>query len=272
MNGPIELLLLGLLGVAVGGMGSMLGVGGGFIVVPLLHLLLGFTPGGAAGTSLLVVLVNAVSGTIAYLRLQRVDNEMGLLFSVCSIPGSVLGAVATMWVSGFAFKIFFAFLLIFSSIYLFLRHRLGTSVGSLLRSGRRRRLIDKAGREYTYIYNRPVAALSSVFAGFIAGFFGVGGGIVNVPIMIILFGVPAHVATATSQFILIFTASSGLITHSALGNVDPLIGGVIAAGAIAGAQLGAETSERMSGRLIERLFAILLIAIAMQLLIQTVAP
>ncbi|MEM0381862.1 MAG: sulfite exporter TauE/SafE family protein [Nitrososphaerota archaeon] len=265
----IDILLLGLIGIVVGGVGTLLGIGGGFIVVPVLLSFYNFAPGNAAGTSLLVVLMNAISGTAAYLRQRRVDLRMGLGFTLGTIPGSALGSISTTLVSGGSFRTYFALMLIFTALYMVFRHRPHSGGSGLLKNGQNRRLVDQTGREHLYIFNPYLAVISSLLAGFIAGFFGVGGGIVHVPIMIILFGVPAHIATATSHFILTLTAASGIATHALLGHIEPLTGGIIAAGALLGAQIGAKVSARVAGRAIELLFAVMLIAIAVNLLLQS---
>lgn len=262
------MLLLGLLGLAVGLVGTLLGVGGGLIVIPVLLAFYGLSPGSAAGTSLVVVLINALSGTLAYLRQRRVDVGVGLAFSTGAIPGSMVGAFATMVVSSESFRMYFAIVLISTAIYIAFARRQGVSRGGPLRNGRRRRLVDHAGREYEYSVNPYLIALFSVLSGFVAGFFGIGGGVVHVPVMMLLFGVPAHIATATSHFILTFTAASGIAAHAALRHVDLFIGGAIASGALVGAQIGAKTSERFSSRALELLFAAFMIFIAINLLLQ----
>ncbi|MEM0482281.1 MAG: sulfite exporter TauE/SafE family protein [Nitrososphaerota archaeon] len=271
MTSLAEALMLALLGLVVGGVASPVGVGGGFIVAPVLLMLYNFTPGGAAGTSLLVVLMNAISATVAYLRQRRVDVKMGLSFSVGTIPGSIAGSLITTVVSSGAFRLYFVLMLILSALYLVFRSRLGATSGGLLKGGGQRLMVDRLGREHVYSFNPHLIIASGGLSGFISGFFGVGGGIVHVPVMIILLGVPAYIATATSQFILVLTASTGIATHAALGHIDIVAGGLIAAGALLGAQIGAKASEKASSRMLELLFAFFLIAIAVNMLLQSIA-
>ncbi len=271
MTGLIEVLLLAFLGLAVGVIASLLGVGGGLIVAPLLLIFYNFDPGRAAGTSLLVVLISAISATAAYLKQRRVDVRMGLGFSLGTIPGSIMGSISTTLVGSELFRVYFSLVLILSALYIVFRSRLGVGRGGLFKEGRQSRIVDRLGREHVYSFNPYLVVTFAVLSGFISGFFGVGGGIVNVPVMVILLGVPAYIATATSHFILLVTASTGIATHAVLGHIDAIIGGLIAAGALLGAQIGAKASEKASSRTLELLFAFFLIAIAINMLFQSIA-
>lgn len=268
LTGLMDLALLALLGFGVGGLGTILGIGGGFIVVPFLLFFYGFAPGWAAGTSLLVVLINSLSGSLAYLRQRRVDILMALVFTLGSVPGSILGSVSTASMSGGQFRIYYAAMLLAAAIYLIFKSRLRGGEGGILRARQGRRFIDSSGREYVYSFSFSLVLASALFSGFIAGFFGVGGGIVNVPVMVILLGVPAHVATATSHLVLVVTSATGIATHAALGHVNLFIGGFIGLGALFGAQVGARASQRLSGRTLEILFSVMLIVIAVGIVVQ----
>jgi len=258
MTGLLDLLALVGLGIAVGGVGTLLGIGGGFILAPVLLTYYGLSPGGAAGTSLVAVLANAISGTTAYLRRGRVDKRLGLVFTLGSVPGSILGAYATTLVSSGAFKAYFTLLLIATAAYIVVRRRVLGGEGI---QGRGTPTSTKS-----YSLNLYTALVSSVASGFVAGFFGVGGGVVHVPVMLILVGIPAHTATATSHFILVFNAGFGLATHVSLGHVAFGMGVPIAIGALAGAQLGARASDKLSSRALELIFAFFVTVISLYIL------
>ncbi|MEM0444910.1 MAG: sulfite exporter TauE/SafE family protein [Nitrososphaerota archaeon] len=266
---PFEILLQVFLGFGVGVIGALLGIGGGFIVVPFLLLYHGFSPGWAAGTSLLVVLINALSGFIAFFRQKRVDIKMATAFTIGSVPGSIIGSVSTAFLSSAIFRILFAGALGAAAAYLISRPEVGVGGEGVVKGGRPRKLVDSAGREYSYVLNLPLVSLFAVLSGFIAGFFGVGGGIVNVPVMVIFLGVPAHIATATSHLVLVVTSATGIATHASLGHVELLTGMLIGAGALFGAQAGAKISQKLRGRTIEILLALFLIVIALSLIIQS---
>ena len=112
-----------LLGFAAGVLGSMIGLGGGIIVVPVLTFL-GFSPTAAASNSLFAALSNAAASTISYSKQKRIDFSLGIKFGLLSIPGTVLGAVVSTDVAPEIFKILFGFVLIASSVYIFLRKKI----------------------------------------------------------------------------------------------------------------------------------------------------
>jgi len=260
-----ELLILLALGIGVGAYGTLIGAGGGFLVVPLLIITYHFEPRMAVGTSLVFVFFNALSGTIAYLRQRRVDVRVGGLFALLTIPGAILGAFITSYFESSAFKMVFAAILTVTSIYLLVRPL--KEVNDPKHMGYHRRIIDFKGEEHSYSVPLLRGFLISFLVGFVSSIFGIGGGIIHVPAMIFLLGFPVHISTATSHFILAFSSLVGSATHAGLGNVNFEFAIPIGLGAVLGAQLGALVSQRTRGTLIERLLGLALIAVAIRLII-----
>jgi uncharacterized membrane protein YfcA len=181
-----------------------------------------------------------------------------------------VGAAATNWVPRQGFDLTFGLLLIALSIYMALRAG-ATNVRKLasLRPNAQRALTDSGGVTYGYSFNRELGITISFLVGFIASFLGVGGGIIHVPAMVGLLSFPTHVATATSVFILMFTAVTGTAVHVVDGSLAegwtrmvPL-----AVGVIAGAQIGARLSGRLPAGVIVRLLAGALFVVALRLII-----
>src|SRR5262245_23628316 len=117
----VSALLWLLFGVGVGAYGTLVGAGGGFIIVPVLLLVGGASPQQAIGTSLVVVALNALSGTLSYARMGRVDWQTGWRFAAAAVPGAVAGAYLSTLFSGRAFAIVFGVLLIAIALLLALR-------------------------------------------------------------------------------------------------------------------------------------------------------
>lgn len=258
------------LGVAVGAAGTLVGIGGGFIVVPVLLTVFHFEPRIAAGTSMVLIFFNSLSGSIAYLRQRRVDLLVGLCLALSTIPGTIIGGLAVGYLDTPSFRIAFALLLLSAALYMMFRpSRLGSNPQPKS-WGTKRRLVDSAGREYHYTFNIPLGSVISFFVGILANMFGIGGGIVHVPTMILLFGVPTHIATATSHFVLMVTSLSGLSVHLQLGNIDLSTAIPLGIGAVMGAQLGAKISQRVRSRTLERIFSIFLMALVVRLILQNV--
>ena len=272
---PLTAALLVGLGVVVGGFGTIIGVGGGFILVPV--LLLAYPdddPAVITSISLAVVFFNALSGSLGYARLRRTDYRTGLTFALATVPGAIVGAAATNWLPRQAFDLTFGLLLIAVSIYI--ASRAGAMSGTRLASLRpsaQRSLTDSAGVTYAYSFNRELGITISFFVGFIASFLGVGGGIIHVPVMVSLLNFPAHVATATSHFILMFTALVGTAVHIVDGSLAEGWARMtaLAVGVVAGAQIGARLSDRLPAGVIVRLLAGALFVVAIRLVIAGVS-
>jgi uncharacterized membrane protein YfcA len=120
-----------------------------------------------------------------------------------------------------------------------------------------------------YRCNRPLGFTLSLGAGYLAGLLGIGGGIIHVPVMVYIMCFPTHIATATSSFILIFTAAAGSLFHLGAGNIGADWGIIpwLALGVIGGSQLGARLSQRVKGRVIIRLLAIALALTGIRLVV-----
>jgi uncharacterized protein len=238
-------IILAAVGLAAGTLGSMLGVGGGIIMVPALTFL-NLSPTQAASTSLIAVMSTSISSTIEYARQKRIDYTLGLEMAACAIPGGVLGAVLSEYLLEDTFKLYFGILLILTGLYILYKN-------SLLKDHRVKK----------HSLPLQVAVFTASFgAGIISSLFGVGGGIIFVPAMLLILGLTMHRAAPTSQLTLMVTAIAGVFTHSALGHPDYLQAVVLSAGAFVGAQIGARLSRMTKEMLLQRLLAVILMTIA----------
>jgi hypothetical protein len=239
------------LGFAAGILGSMIGLGGGIIVVPILTFF-GFPPTLAVSNSLFAAFSNAAGSTISYSRQKRIEYSLGLKLGLLTIPGTILGAYISSDVTPGIFKMLFGLVLISSAIYIFLRKKIETSEKSLTK------------QMIVFV----IAA--SFFAGIISSFFGIGGGIVFVPLMVVGIGMTMKKAAPTSQFILLFASLSGIIIHSILGHPDFLQAGLLAAGAFVGGIIGARISLDIKERSLQILVSAIIIIAAIKLFFDSV--
>ena len=248
----IDQLWLILLGFAAGILGSMIGLGGGIIVVPVLTFL-GFPPTVAASNSLFAALSNAIASTISYSKQKRIEFSLGLKLGLLTVPGTVLGAVISSDVSSEIFKILFGIVLVFSAAYIFLRKKLET-------------------KEKTLSKQMMVFAIgASFFAGIVSSFFGIGGGIIFVPLMVVGMGMAMKRAAPTSQLILLFASLSGVIVHSILGHPDFLQAGLLAIGSFFGGLVGARLSLEIKERYLQILISVVILIAAGKLFIDSLS-
>jgi len=264
-------VLLALLGFAVGTFGTLVGAGGGFILTPVLLVLY---PHQSAATitsiSLLVVFFNAASGSLAYARMRRIDYRSGVQFALAALPGAVAGALAVHAVSIRAFDAIMAVVLALAATAV-IRLRPHAERPHPRGHTRPRQIVDSLGVEYDYRVAVRRGIAYSVGVGFLSSFFGIGGGIMHVPLLVGALGFPMHVATATSHFVLVFVAGTGSLTHLVAGGLAPGNGLhraiALTVGVLPGAQLGAVLSRRFSGPTIRRLLGAALLVLAVRLLV-----
>ena len=242
----IDQLWLIPLGFVAGILGSMIGLGGGIVVVPVLTFL-GFPPTVAASNSLFAAFSNSVASTISYSKQKRIEYSLGLKLGLLAVPGTLLGAIISTDITPDIFKILFGFVLIASSVYIFLRKQLDS----------REKIISK--QLIIFIIG------ASFFAGIISSFFGIGGGIVFVPLMVVGMGMSMKKAAPTSQLILLFASLSGIIVHSLLGHPDFLQSGFLAIGSFFGGLVGAKLSLSVKERNLKILISAVLLITAVKL-------
>ncbi len=244
------------IGFLVGTYGTIIGAGGGFIIVPLLVFLFPQdAPSMITAASLAVIFVNATSGTIAYARMRRISYRTGVLFAAATIPGALLGSWLTHFVPKREFGLAFGFLMVAAATFLAItrsRRRRDGGGQAARGAGGAVRVMDtvttRDGQTHVLSYNPYLGAGLSFLIGCFASLVGIGGGLIHVPLLNSLFGFPLHVATATSHFILVFTALAGVVEHI-LDHTWPvhlLRDACLAAGVVGGAQLGAFLSRKIS--------------------------
>jgi len=264
----MEHILNVIIGILVGMIGTLIGAGGGFILIPYLVLVEKFTPQQAAGTSLFMVFFNALSGSIAYIRQKRVDFRTAFYFALATIPGAVLGAYLNSFLHSRIFNVLFALLLLFLAARTFFHRPAPVNKekeDKKIPGQETREIIDRDGNKYEYSFNLWLGVGISLGVGVISSLLGIGGGIIHVPLMGFL-GFPIHIATATSHFILVITSLIGVISHISYGHVVFAKAIAYALGAIIGAQIGARISSKISGNTIKKGLAIALALVAVRLL------
>lgn len=243
----IDQLWLIPLGFAAGVLGSMIGLGGGVVIVPVLTFL-GFSPTLSASNSLFAALSNAAGSTISYSRQKnRINYSLGVKLGLLCVPGTILGAILSEDVSPDLFKILFGLVMISLVVYIFVKKQ------------------DESKEKVLTKQLMVLAVGSSFFAGLISSFFGIGGGVVFVPLMIIGMGMAMKRAAPTSQLILLFATFSGVTVHSLLGHPDFLQAGLLAAGSFIGGLVGGRLSLNVKEKSLKILFSVVFLVIAAKL-------
>jgi uncharacterized membrane protein YfcA len=290
----VILISLSIIGFFIGILAAMVGIGGGALMVPVLIFFYGLTTTQASATSSLVIVFTASSGAFTYWRQKRIDIRSGLFLMVVAIPFAFIGAfLAESIDENFLTVIFGAFLIMLSIQRLTMKTKTKIHPNpstlesndnpaldnpiSIMENPKRflpraiedRTLIDDKNEEFRY----QVKIFRIMFLGFtgglLGGLLGVGGGVIFVPVLTEIGGLPPHIAIATSTFVVLFNALSSSLGRVLFGEsivydfVLPL-----AIGTVSGARLGASRVRKLSAQRILRIFYLIVLFVGVRAILR----
>ncbi len=262
--------LLILLGIVVGAYGTLIGAGGGFVLVPI--LLLRYpqeSPQTITCITLAVVFFNALSGSFAYARMGRIDYRSATLFCSTMVPAAILGALTTSCVPRHFFNVAFGVLMLGVCAYLLIHPGASFTARSTDPIANVRRfLVERDGALHLYSYRRRRALSLGAIISYVSTMLGVGGGIFHVPVLVRLLDFPVHIATATSHLVLAIISFAATLANIVTGQFQHGIRRTasLSIGVVIGAQLGAKLSNRVHGNWIIRSLAVALGLVALRVL------
>lgn len=280
-------ILLGLGGV-VGFLSGMFGVGGGFLITPLL-LFIGVPPGVAVATGANQVVASSISGVLAQLKRKAVDFRMGTVLLVGGLAGSWVGVQVFAWMTALGQIDLFVQLSYVLFLGLIGSMMFVESARALLRARRAGGAAPiRRAHIHTWVHGLPLKMkfrasglyisvlpplLVGAIVGLLAAIMGVGGGFILVPAMIYLLGMPTKVVIGTSLFQIIFVTGFTTIMHAINSQtVDMLLAFLLIVGGVIGAQIGTTVGLRLKGEQLRIMLALLVLAvcfkIALDLLLQ----
>jgi len=286
----INILLLFGLGGAVGFLSGLFGVGGGFLMTPLL-IMVGIPSTVAAASDSNQIVAASTSGSFAHYRLGNVDFKMGILLIIGGVIGGTVGVqfikiLRAMGNADFVIKITYVVMLGVIGAYMFME-----SLQSLRKKPVESRRVEAPTK--VSLYNRMVQALPyqmhfeksgvtmspvmplilGVFVGILAAIMGVGGGFIMVPVMVYMLRMPMHVVVGTSLFQILFTCINVTIMQSASNHtVDMVLAIILLLGSTVGAQFGVKLSKRLKADQLKILLASIVLLVMVQMLVSLVLP
>ena len=274
---PLGLLMLGG-GVAAGAFGSLLGLGGGILIVPLLTLGFGLPLSQAVGVSLVCVIMTSSAAAGVYLERHVANLRLGMTLELFTAIGALVGASIAFLLDERFLSIAFAVLLLYVAISMARAPRddpgpetpavpSGEFAGVPpveTRSG----TLDRLSGEGYRVRNLGRGIVGSAGAGVASGLFGIGGGIIKVPLMNLAMGVPFRVSTATSNLMIGITAASGAVLYLVRGEIDPFVAAPTAIGVFVGATVGSRTAARIPVGYLRLLFIVVLGYTAFQMFLR----
>jgi uncharacterized membrane protein YfcA len=248
-----------LVSIGAGGFGSLVGIGGGLIIVPLLSVVLGYEVKDAIAASLIGVIATSLSASPRYIRSGLADRRLGMLLLVAAALGGLAGGITAEYLDGRTLSLLFSLLL--AGVALRMLWQIGhPAVPPVVAdddpSGFVSSFVEPTtGEEVVYRAHRVLpGTLVSFVAGNVSGLLGVGGGVINVPTLSVLMHVPIRVATTTSTYMLAATATASAVVYLASGQLDPMLAAPVALGVIVGARLGARLSMSLSQEMLRLAF------------------
>ena len=246
-------------GVAAGVFGSLLGLGGGVLIVPLLTLVFGLELREAVGVSLVSVIMTSSVAAGVYLERHTADLRLGMRLELFTAIGALIGGSIAFLLAERLLALLFAGLLIYVAV-------------SMLRARTPAAPAGPPGEPETYeVRNMRLGVVGATGAGVLSALLGVGGGIVKVPLMHLGMGVPLRVATATSNLMVGITAAASAVIYVIHGGVDPYVAGPTVIGVFLGASIGSRISHRVDVRVLRFLFVAVLLYTAFEMLMKVVA-
>jgi uncharacterized protein len=273
------LVFLGM-GAAVGFLSGMFGVGGGFLMTPLL-IFSGIPPAVAVGTEGAQIVASSVSGAIAQWQRKNIDLRMGTVLLLGGILGSVLGVILVRELrreGQFDFVVAVSYVTFLGIIGVLMMIE---SLNTMNKARAGRPVSTRGPNEHTWIHGLPLKMrfhrsklyISAIppfvigtFVGVLAAIMGVGGGFIMVPAMIYLLRVPTSVVVGTSLFQIVFVSATTTILHASQNkNVDVILALILMVGGVIGAQFGAVAGEKLKGEQLRFLLAGLVLLVCMRI-------
>ncbi len=269
-------LFIAALAIVSGIVGALVGLGGGIILVPALlyfGISLGYiddlTPQKIVGLSVVMMIFTGLSSTLSHMKAKTVDYRSGFIFFIGSVPGTIVGAYINKKLNVEAFELYFGILMIILAIVLLVRDRL-KPVQWFVNHGYKRVFTDKEGKQYTYGYPIWFALLATFGVGIISGMFGIGGGSMIIPMMLVLFLFPAHVAVPTSMFLVFLTSIVNSYAHFSLGHIPWQYVIPVSIGALIGGKIGADLNKRFPSKTIVLFLRIMLLVMGIRSIVSSI--
>jgi uncharacterized membrane protein YfcA len=275
-------------GFAAGLFGSLLGLGGGVLIVPLLTLGFGVPLRGAVAISLVSVIVTSSAGAGVYLQRHVANLRLGMVLELFTATGALIGGLIAFMLPVRVLEGLFAALMAWVAVSMARRGDAPRSLptADTLADADGARLpnpsdpdadpgepatpvpgsfTERLGGDGYRVHRLPVGMAGSVGAGVVSALLGVGGGIIKVPLMNLVLGVPLRVATATSNMMIGVTATSSAVIYLLRDEIDPFVAGPTSVGVFLGASAGSRIAHRVDARLLRWLFIVVLAYTALEM-------
>lgn len=264
----MQFLAITAFGLLAGGVGSLVGLGGGVLIVPFLTLVMDVEIRVAIAASIVAVIATSIGAASSYVRDGLSNLRVAIFLEVATTLGAVAGATMAGWVSARALFTVFGVVLGYSGVMMLRPRRELKGAGGWDRLDLSGEYTDR-GKVVRYVPHRPMIGFSLMtVAGLVSGLLGIGSGALKVPAMDLAMRLPIKVSTATSNLMIGVTAAAGAMVFLMRGDLDPLLATPVALGVAAGSSLGARLLPRLNSTVVRGMFVVVLLAIAGRMIVQ----
>ncbi len=267
MTGSLTIFLISVL---IGGLGSMLGIGGGVFLIPMLTGIIGLPIKTAIGASIISVIATSTAAGSVYIGKGITHSRLAMILEIATTMGALAGGITAVlidprWLAG-----------IFAAVLLYVAYSMGIGFKKQSDGGEKgpgslvTQYTDPLTQQ-TVVYgvrNLKSGMLASFVAGNISGLLGIGGGVIKVPVMNLIMEIPLRAAIATSNFMIGITAATSAIIYYQHGYIDPTVAVPTALGILLGAQIGPRLGGRITNTSLKRIFSLVLIFFSVIMLIK----
>ncbi|UOB21097.1 sulfite exporter TauE/SafE family protein [Macrococcus armenti] len=268
----VILIILGLFSSIIG---AIVGIGGGIIIVPTLiylgidaGIIDGITPQKAIGTSTVILISTGLTAAIGYMKNKQADLKNALIFMIGIIPGALIGAHLSQYLTLHSFNLYFGIFLIIMSIVLLVRDKI-KPIKLFQSAAHMKTFTDAEGKMYEYSIAPIPAIIATFFVGCLTGLFGIGGGALMTPLMIIVFRFPPHIAVGTSMIMIFVSSITGAVSHMVQGNIIWIYAIILIFASFIGAKLGVTINKRMKSSSVVTMLRAILMLLGMYLIIKS---
>jgi uncharacterized membrane protein YfcA len=260
--------------IAAGALGSIVGIGGGLIVIPILTLFLGVDIHYAIGASIVSIIATSSGAAATYVKDRITNLRIGMFLEVATTTGAIIGAAIAAYLSAIVLEAIFGTILIISLVPLV--RKIGEEYplkqelkGLAKKLNLRGDYVERDGRKIEYNAANPGKGLAGMLvAGLISGLLGIGSGTFKVLSMDFAMKLPMKVSTTTSNFMIGVTAAASAGIYFARGDVNPLITAPVALGILIGASFGTRLLVKSRNTAVRKIFALVLAATAIEMIIK----
>ncbi len=266
-------------GAAAGVFGSLLGLGGGILIVPLLTLGFGLPLREAVGVSLVSVMMTSSAAAGVYLGRHVANLRLGMTLELFTAIGALVGGSLAFLLDERLLSLLFAVLLAYVAVTMLRARARETPLSAestILEAGPEDTaaavptILDRLGGDGYQVRNLGRGIVGALGAGVASALLGIGGGIIKVPLMHLAMGVPLRVATATSNLMIGITAAASAVIYLIHGGIDPFVAGPTGIGVFVGATAGSRLGHRVDLRYLRLLFVVVLGYTSFQMLLRTI--